>query len=239
MFGDIQAAYNALSRGRPSTKPAAAQRPHQAGGFDSGRRRSTRRSTTRRRGILSTGTRISTRPRASARRSGRRRRGRRRSGRRRSGRRRSGRRRSGRRRSGRRRSGRRRSGRRRSGRRRSGRRRSGRATSQTIRSSSRRLRPRACSQSRPRSSTTPEFHSRQHLERRADIYLRVQGRNGLFDSSHPFTLKTKRIGDSSLGVAPVTGPAPVVAGTTGTTKTIILTDSNRLNLQTSSASHPD
>ncbi|MFI5042274.1 MAG: hypothetical protein ACHQNA_10580, partial [Acidimicrobiales bacterium] len=59
------------------------------------------------------------------------------------------------------------------------------------------------------------------------VYLRVQGKNGSFDPSHPFTLSASRTGNACLGVADAASNPAVPASGAGT---IILTDSRRLTI---------
>ena len=82
-------------------------------------------------------------------------------------------------------------------------------------------------------STTPEFAGINTWNNTGYIYLRVQGKNGVYDASHPFTVTTKQIGNLCAGVS---APAPPLAPPTATpgvapgTNTLILTDSTRINL---------
>ena len=64
------------------------------------------------------------------------------------------------------------------------------------------------------------------------FYVRVQGKNGSFDPDTPFTLSVERDGSVCQDVADQTSTP--VAGTTGK-KTLILTDSSRLAIDTTLA----
>ena len=88
----------------------------------------------------------------------------------------------------------RRSGARRSGLRRSGAPRSGAAPSRTIRRSSRARRRRACWPSRPAPGTADEHISVNTWNNTGFVYIRIQGKNGAFDPSNPFSLSVSADG---------------------------------------------
>ncbi len=66
-----------------------------------------------------------------------------------------------------------------------------------------------------------------------DFYFRVQGKNGSFDPDSEFSISVSRQGSQCAGVVDqVVGSTPVAPSGLGTPKTLILTDSRRLDLNT-------
>src|SRR5262249_41216466 len=61
-------------------------------------------------------------------------------------------------------------------------------------------------------SKAPEFAAVNTWNNTGYIYLRVQGKNGVFDGSHPFTVTTKRIGNLCAGVSAASPSTPATPG---------------------------
>jgi choice-of-anchor C domain-containing protein len=63
-----------------------------------------------------------------------------------------------------------------------------------------------------------------------DVYIRVQGKNGSFDPSHPFSLAVTREGNVCAGVSDQASSPSAVADIVGGVSTVILTDSHRMTI---------
>jgi hypothetical protein len=78
------------------------------------------------------------------------------------------------------------------------------------------------------SGTSPEQIDANTWNNTGYYYIRVTGKNGVFDPSTPFTLSVTRTGTSCDGIgSDFAPPADAAAGPNGGYKTIILTDSSR------------
>ena len=75
--------------------------------------------------------------------------------------------------------------------------------------------------------TSPESITANTWNNGGYFYVRVSGKNGAFDATHPFTLQVTRTGVSCAGITDSgSAPSPAPAGSY---KTVILTDSGRIS----------